>query len=423
MKFKSLIAAIAVCLPFSASAVTPAAVNTLLLSGLKSQYRITANDAGFLITDLVGQDGAHQVTSAARVLFSDASVALDVDGNAGKAYRLYQSAFNRAPDLGGLGFWIDSLDQNQTIFQVADGFIKSAEFVAKYGDNPTPEAFVESIYTNILHRAPDAGGFAFWVDVIKKGESRAHVLADISESGENKALLQPAVSKGIEFVPMPVAAAAAGIWEGSTASGRKLAGVLLDNGTFWMLYSKPNNSASVAGMLAGAGSTSNNKYGSTQGYDFNFEGSGLHDTIMSATVVPQTSLNGSISQLGTEQNVSFTTGYNAVFEQAPSLSEVAGSFTGIGFQRDFSQLESMRIGSDGAISSGVFSSCKISGSIAPRSNVSAYNFSVTFGAAPCHKPNTTVTGIAYYDKAARSFFAISISSAHNDGYIFAGGKL
>ena len=420
MKLKTMIAALAMCAPLCAFATDS---STLVLSGLKSQYRITPGVNGFTITDLVGLDGTHQVSSSTRVQFTDTNIALDLDGNAGKAFRLYQAAFNRAPDLGGLGFWIDTLDRSATLGQVASGFIRSGEFIARYGENPTPENFVNQIYTNVLHRAPDAGGYAYWVDVIKKGASLESVLANISESTENKSLVQTSISSGIEFTPMPVASGAAGIWEGSTSSGRKLAGVVLDNGSFWMLYSKPNDSNSVVGLLAGTGATSNNKYASDQGYDFNLEGSGLQSTSMSATFAAQQSFNGNISTLGTEQNLTFTTSYNNTFTQAPSLADVAGNFLGIGFQRSFSEAETIRIGSDGVISSTVISACRVSGSISPRSNVSAYNFSLTFGGAPCHSPNSTVTGIGYYDKASRQFYAISINSSHNDGYIFAGAKL
>ena len=48
--------------------------------------------------------------SSERLTFSDANIALDIDGNAGQAHRIYKAAFDRAPDLGGLGFWINTLD-------------------------------------------------------------------------------------------------------------------------------------------------------------------------------------------------------------------------------------------------------------------------------------------------------------------------
>lgn len=422
MKMKSLISTLACCLPLCA--LSNAALGaTLTLSGLKSQYLISATTGGFSITDLVGQDGVHIVPADTRVQFTDATVALDIEGNAGKAYRLYQAAFNRTPDLGGLGFWIDTLDQNVSIQQVSAGFIRSSEFIASYGENPTPEAFVDKIYTNVLHRTPDAGGYAYWVSVIKAGESMQNVLANISESTENKSAVQASISKGIEFAPLPVAAQAAGIWEGTTSSNRKIAGVLLDNGTFWMLYSKAGDHNSVVGLLGGNGNTSNNKYTSNQAYDLNFEGSGLQSISMSATAVPQQSLNGNFSKIGAEQNLTFSTTYNPVFTQPPALSEVAGNYIGLGIQKDFSETTTLRFASDGAISSTALSSCKLSGSISPRSNVSAYNFSITFGAAPCHSPNSTVTGIGYYDTATRGFYAVSINGSHQDGYIFAGGKL
>ena len=34
-------------------------------------------------------------------------LALDINGTAGQVYRLYQAAFDRKPDLVGLGYWIE----------------------------------------------------------------------------------------------------------------------------------------------------------------------------------------------------------------------------------------------------------------------------------------------------------------------------
>lgn len=48
--------------------------------------------------------------SVERIRFTDKVIALDIDGNAGEAYRLYKAAFDRTPDKEGLGSWIGQLD-------------------------------------------------------------------------------------------------------------------------------------------------------------------------------------------------------------------------------------------------------------------------------------------------------------------------
>ncbi len=436
MKLKSLLlalAATATALASSlASAADPVPNQNLILSGLRSQYQITANGTGFTITDVVGQTGTHQVTGATRVQFADTYLALDLNGNAGRAYRLYQAAFDRVPDLAGLGFWIDVLDRNVPLQTVADGFVRSPEFANLYGNNPSPEAFVSKVYANVLHRAPDAAGYAYWVDVIKRGEPLQNVLSSISESPENQSQVAPSIARGIEFTPMPVASSAAGLWEGNTANGRTLAGVVLENGTFWLLYSKPNEPNAVVGLLAGKGAVSGNQFSSSSGYDYNLDGrTGIVDTSLTANLNTSgnngaggaKTLNGTIGSVGADSNQSFNASLNTNFTQAPPLSSVAGTFLGIGFQRNHSDLQTLRIAPDGVISSNAFSGCRISGSISTKNQVSAYNFSLTFGAAPCRNPNTTVTGIGYYDSDTRQFYSIAINGRRDDGFVFAGAKL
>lgn len=105
----------------------------------------------------------------------------------GQAYRLYKAAFNRLPDVDGLAFWEDKLKTGTTLQQIAFGFIQSAEFVSLYGTNPSSTDFCTRLYSNVLGRAPDTSGLAFWVNNLDKGAiSRVDTLIGFSESQENK---------------------------------------------------------------------------------------------------------------------------------------------------------------------------------------------------------------------------------------------
>jgi hypothetical protein len=171
-------------------------LDTLYLHGTHSQYQIVHTDSGFSIT---GNGVQEWVTNVERLAFSDGYVGLDIHDNGGMAYRMYQAAFNRKPDAGGLGFWINGMDNGITLTQVADSFIASAEFQATYG-NLDNAHFLTQLYQNVLHRAPDPSGFAFWQNVLDtNAASRAEVLKDFSESPENQANVIGSIQDGFYY--------------------------------------------------------------------------------------------------------------------------------------------------------------------------------------------------------------------------------
>jgi hypothetical protein len=95
---------------------------------------------------------------------------------------------------------ITALDNGSDLHQVAGYFLTSAESVQKYGVNPTTQQFVTQLYANVLHRAPDPSGEAYWENALVKGlVSRADALAFFSESSENQANVIGAIQNGIVY--------------------------------------------------------------------------------------------------------------------------------------------------------------------------------------------------------------------------------
>ena len=164
-----------------------AGLDSAVFSGSKAGYTLTRTSSG--MTAVSAADGTDALINIERLQFTDKTLAFDLDGNAGQAYRLYQAAFDRVPDQGGLGYWIDQMDSGMGLSQVATGFINSAEFKALYGNNPSNAEFVTLLYDNVLHRAPDTGGYDFWMNELAHGVSREQVLTGFSESTENKVAL------------------------------------------------------------------------------------------------------------------------------------------------------------------------------------------------------------------------------------------
>jgi hypothetical protein len=145
-------------------------------------------------------------TSVERIRFDDGILAFDFNGLAGPdtlagvAYRIYQAAFDRTPDIGGLSFWTKWLDDGKTDpFNMAGRFIDSNEFRALYGSStPANGDFLTKVYQNVLDRLPDQGGYDFWVSRLNNNTfSQAEVLARFSDSDENRANVAPSIANGI----------------------------------------------------------------------------------------------------------------------------------------------------------------------------------------------------------------------------------
>ncbi|WP_108398812.1 DUF4214 domain-containing protein [Devosia submarina] len=165
-----------------------------------SSYTIGRVGDAIVVRDAGGDTDT--LINVERVQFAGETLALDTDGIAGAAYRLYQAAFDRAPDQQGLGYWIDELDAGKgDLAWMANNFIISEEFKDTYGtpSSVSNEAFLELIYNNVLDRAPDGEGYQYWMAELNRGFERERVLASFSESDENRANVADAIADGIWY--------------------------------------------------------------------------------------------------------------------------------------------------------------------------------------------------------------------------------
>lgn len=178
-----------------------AGIDTVVYQCNRDKFIIFKNPLGWSVFSSV--DGMDTLTSVERIRFANETLALDISGNAGQTYRIYQAAFNRTPDNGGLVYWIGRMDTGTSLEQVAAGFVDSTEFKTLYGGNPSNTDFVVKLYNNVLHRAPDADGQKYWVGQLDKGMTKAAVLVAFSESPENQAGVLGAILNGIELQNTP----------------------------------------------------------------------------------------------------------------------------------------------------------------------------------------------------------------------------
>jgi len=111
--------------------------------------------------------------------------------NVDPVVRIYRAFLGRAPDSGGLKFWINrkrsvAPARTWSVTQIATDFTNSNEFKTKYG-SLTNRQFVTQIYTDVLGRAADPSGVNYWTGKLDRKEStKAQVVVGFSESNEYK---------------------------------------------------------------------------------------------------------------------------------------------------------------------------------------------------------------------------------------------
>lgn len=190
--------------PGSTAVDAGAGIDTVVFNGNRADYRLRDETWGFSATAANGEvDGLFNVE---RIKFNDGYKAIDIDGAAGEVFRLYQAIFDRAPDLGGMGYWLHRRDTGTELMQIAKEFMSitapdgTIEFETLYGKNLSNEQFIVELYDNVLNRAPDASGQAYWLQQIQL-HSREQILMAFSESPENKVNVVELIAQGIDYVP------------------------------------------------------------------------------------------------------------------------------------------------------------------------------------------------------------------------------
>ena len=111
------------------------------------------------------------------------------------ATEFYIAYFNRAPDPVGLNVWVNALNNGVPPATVAANFANSAEAKALYPflaltiapDPATAAGFVNAVYNNLLNRAPDAAGSAYWTNLLDTGGiTVGQFILDVVQSVNNQ---------------------------------------------------------------------------------------------------------------------------------------------------------------------------------------------------------------------------------------------
>lgn len=171
-------------------------IDTLVINASLAEITIKAVGTGLVFSHEDGSISASDIDYLAveegiyAIGGSDAVIGTNPDtGIRDDIALVYSAGLDREIDMPGLQYWAKVIGDGASLGYLASGIIASDEFGARFGD-PTrmdDAAFVDVLYRNVLDRAGEADGVAYWVDAMADGQSRADVLVAFSVSEENRA--------------------------------------------------------------------------------------------------------------------------------------------------------------------------------------------------------------------------------------------
>lgn len=169
----------------------PMSIHIATLFGDQTSHVYRANDLGERLVGSAGDD-----------LFINGR-GMDVfEGGSGLDVVAYAGARSSVSirQVGEKTFHIDPVSDVLGV-DVASNVERLRFFRTLYGENASNETILTAYYQNVLHRAPDAAGFEYWLQEMASGVATpAYLLMHFSESAENQLQVMSAIQNGIEYV-------------------------------------------------------------------------------------------------------------------------------------------------------------------------------------------------------------------------------
>jgi hypothetical protein len=206
---------------------------------------------------------------------------------------------------------------------------------------------------------------------------------------------------------------AQGLWRGTTDADRSMFGVVLDDGSYWFVYTVILGPVLIGpDFIQGTGMTSGNDFSSSDGRDF--RGDAPTSFTFAGNFAEKGTLDGTFTY--PESSEVLNAAYDDAYDLAPSLVNVAGTYAGFANGNDAMFV----ISAAGTIDGSEFGGCNgFQGTIAPHAAGNVYDVTGTIFQVDC-VPDATraVSGIALFD--ADTIHLMMVDSERMHGHLFTG---
>jgi hypothetical protein len=195
-----------------------------------------------------------------------------------------------------------------------------------------------------------------------------------------------------------------GQWYGQMAPDRQLAGVVLGNDSYYVLYSQPGSDI-PAGVLIGNGAIGQGMTSTSNATDFNWEVPVARAAQVKLELNPQKMAVQGMVRLDGMQPRKLSASHDSEAEFADSIAPIVGRHTGtVVFALGPRPGTTFNVMANGFVTTEL-NGCKIQGRVSPRQDGAAYDLVMQLGAYPCFAPGAPFFGVAWYREDQKKLYA------------------
>ncbi|SBT03263.1 hypothetical protein ACCAA_100001 [Candidatus Accumulibacter aalborgensis] len=156
-------------------------IDVAVFSGNLTNYALTKTGSSYTVRDLTGTDGIDTISNVERLKFANVSLALDVDGNAGKVAKILGAVFGResVSNKEYVGIGLNLIDGGMTYEALAGLAIGVT-------GKKAPVDVVDLLWTNVVGSHPSPGQAQPFVDMLNNGMTTAALVVLASDTALNQ---------------------------------------------------------------------------------------------------------------------------------------------------------------------------------------------------------------------------------------------
>ncbi|ABF61900.1 Hypothetical protein yeeJ (plasmid) [Ruegeria sp. TM1040] len=181
-------------------------MDTIIYAANRDRFEISIEKGQVIVTSLDGPSLQDTIINAELIRFTDTDLSIDASSSAFSESdltiaTLFTTVLGRQADLAGYQFWTNVADTKLDLASIAMFMLRSEENTQTEGqafDTLSLEAQIDRLYQEILGRAPDDAGAAFWNAAAEAGFAIDDIAGAFVDAPEFVGLaLQPT---GLDFL-------------------------------------------------------------------------------------------------------------------------------------------------------------------------------------------------------------------------------
>lgn len=230
-------------------------------------------------------------------------------------------------------------------------------------------------------------------------------------------------STSLSDIKLPVTTLS-GVFDGRlTDTAQPVTTLLQADGSYYLVYSNSTTQA-PQGVVLGTGAMAFSSFNSNNARDLSLVGNGAQAVVegsMSASYTKDASFNGTLAMSNGTR--AFTGTYNSSFTTLPTMTALAGVYTGSIATKDLKEEQiRLTIDSNGRLSGELSCGCTVNASLEPRADGTSYVATLAFTGGDHPLSNKSMAGNVYLDAASKRLYIVGYLGTVEDGAVFVGTR-